>query len=65
MSYDGMVTHCITDEINRLLSGARVDKIHQPERDEIILQFRSTNGVLRLLVRKRDESPRSSDPHHP
>lgn len=58
MSYDGMVTHCITDEINRLLSGARVDKIHQPERDEIILQFRSTNGVLRLLLSASAMNPR-------
>ncbi len=50
MSYDGMVTHCVAEELNRVLGGGKIDKVFQPERDEMILQIRTNNGSHRLLL---------------
>lgn len=58
MSFDGFVTHAIALELNEKLSGARVDKIYQPERDEIIISFRANGSVLRLLLCANPSSPR-------
>ena len=58
MSYDGFVTHAIADELNRLLVGGKIDKVHQPERDEIILQIRTANGTHRLLLSANASHPR-------
>lgn len=57
MSYDGMVTHCVADELNRILADGKIDKIYQPEREELILQIRTTTGSHRLLL--------SADASHP
>lgn len=58
MSYDGFVTRAITNELNNTLSGGKIDKIHQPERDEIILQIRTPNGTHRLLLSANASHPR-------
>ncbi len=58
MSYDGMVTHCVVDELNKLLVGGKIDKIHQPERDEIILGIRTLSGSYRLLLSASASNPR-------
>ncbi len=50
MSYDGMVTHSIVAELNALILGGKIDKIYQPENDEIILSVRTFNGSYRLLL---------------
>ena len=50
MSYDGMVTHSVVTELNSLILGGKIDKIYQPENDEIILSVRTFNGSYRLLL---------------
>ncbi len=50
MSYDGIVTHCVVNELNNTIVGGKIDKVHQPERDEIIISIRTLNGVKRLLL---------------
>ncbi len=50
MSYDGFVTHAIVHELNNTIVGGKIDKIHQPERDEMILQIRAQSGTHRLLL---------------
>ena len=37
MAFDAGMLACTLDEIRRLCLGARVEKVYQPERDEIIL----------------------------
>jgi len=37
-------------EIRTIALGGRIEKVMQPERDEIILQLRSTEGGKRLLI---------------
>ncbi|MGN0179927.1 MAG: NFACT family protein [Monoglobaceae bacterium] len=50
MSYDGFVTRCVTEELNRTVLNGKIDKIYQPEKDEIILQIRTREGNFRLLL---------------
>ncbi|MBO5364483.1 MAG: NFACT family protein [Clostridia bacterium] len=58
MSYDGMVTHGVAHELNHIIVGGKIDKIHQPERDEIILQIRTQTGTHRLLLSANASHPR-------
>ncbi|MDR3645648.1 MAG: NFACT RNA binding domain-containing protein [Clostridia bacterium] len=50
MALDGVFLSLIGDEVNRRLEGARVDKIQQPDRDEIDIVFRLRSGSEKLLV---------------
>ena len=58
MSFDGFVTHCVANELNNTLTGCKIDKIHQPERDEIVLQIRTQNGIKKLLLSASASHPR-------
>lgn len=43
MSLDGALLHCVKNELSNLI-GARVDKIYQPSREEIVLSLRQLNS---------------------
>lgn len=43
MSLDGALLHCVKQELANLI-GARVDKIYQPSREEIVLSLRLLNS---------------------
>ena len=58
MPLDALCLSGVIHELNTALSGARVDKIYQPGRDEVILALRSpAAGNVRLLL--------SANPAHP
>lgn len=50
MAFDGTVIHALAGELNSLLCGGKIDKIHQPERDVITLGIRTGDGGFRLLL---------------
>ncbi len=50
MSYDGFVTRSVVCELSQKLLGGKIDKIYQPESDEIILNVRTFDGNYRLLL---------------
>ena len=50
MAFDAGMLSCMVREIRTVALGGRIEKIMQPERDEIILQLRSTEGGKRLLI---------------
>lgn len=58
MSYDGMVTHCVVSELNQQILNGKIDKIYQPEREEIILVIRTLNGTQKLLLSASPANPR-------
>ncbi len=59
MSLDGAFLHCIVKEmLDRKLIGARVDKIHQPSRDEIIITMRGFGGAEKILLSAESMSAR-------
>ena len=41
MALDALAIRCLTNEIKNSVSGGRIDKIYQPERDEIVLHIRT------------------------
>lgn len=58
MALDGIFLNHIKNELLVKLEGARVDKIHQPNKDELIFAFRSREAANKLLVSTRANSPR-------
>lgn len=44
MAMDGFSVAALTDEINRVLAGAKPDKIQQTESDELLISFFGAGG---------------------
>lgn len=58
MAFDAGMLACTLHEIREESLGARVEKVYQPERDEIVLQIRSKSGGKRLLINAGANNPR-------
>lgn len=58
MPFDGVVTKCVANELRELLVGSRVEKVYQPESDEIILYIRTRGSNYRLLLSANASYPR-------
>jgi predicted ribosome quality control (RQC) complex YloA/Tae2 family protein len=58
MSFDGMFMHHLCKEIAPKLVDGRIDKIHQPEKDELTLSIKGRSGTQTLFI-----SVDSSIPH--
>lgn len=50
MPFDGITIHALTDEIRTIIVGSRIDKIHQPENDEIVFHIRHDRKNYKLLL---------------
>jgi len=48
LPFDGIVTKNIVSELSDILTGARIEKIYQPEPDEIIINLRTKGQNLKL-----------------
>ncbi len=58
MPLDAVCLACMTKELRTRLADARIDKIYQPERDEITLAIRTPRENLRLLISAGHANPR-------
>jgi len=58
MSYDGFVTHAVVHELKNKISGSKIDKIYQPEKDEIIISLRTFSDSFKLLLSASPANPR-------
>ncbi|MDD4168745.1 MAG: NFACT RNA binding domain-containing protein [Desulfotomaculaceae bacterium] len=58
MPYDGLVLAAITKELDEKLTGGRIDRIHQPTRDEIVLVVHRPGFRGRLLLSANAQSAR-------
>lgn len=58
MPLDGITAKCLAAELNSSLRDARVDKIHQPDRHDIVLLLRLESSNVRLLLSANPSSPR-------
>lgn len=50
MPLDGITLYFLHQELREVLVGCRVDKIHQPARDELLFTLRTRGGSFRLLL---------------
>ncbi|MEN8904576.1 MAG: NFACT RNA binding domain-containing protein [Clostridiales bacterium] len=58
MPFDGIITKFIIEELNSKILFGRIDKIHQPEKDEINITLRSKGKNLKLLLSIGSNYPR-------
>lgn len=50
MTLDGLTLHVIVNELKEPVIGCKVDKVHQPQPDTIVLSLRAPGKNLKLLV---------------
>ena len=69
MAFDAFFLSAVLDEIRDKATGARVDKIHQPSRDTVILQLKCNHGREKLLFAPNPANPRlhltTANPENP
>ncbi len=58
MPFDGIVSKSIADELAEKLAGGRIEKVLQPEADEIVLLIRALNKNHRLVLSASPNYPR-------
>lgn len=58
MALDGAYLFCLREELEKNLVDARIDKIHQPAKEELILALRTREGNKKLYISARANSPR-------
>lgn len=58
MPLDATAIACLVSELTPKLKEGRIDKIYQPERDEIVLTVRTPSENLRLLISAGHANPR-------
>ena len=69
MAFDAYFLTAVLDEIREKAIGARVEKIHQPSRDTVILLLRCEQGREKLLFAANPAAPRlhmtTANPENP
>lgn len=58
MALDGMMLSLIKDELFEVLENARVNQIHMPTKDELVIAFRTFSENKKLLFCTRADTPR-------
>ena len=58
MAFDAGMVRAITTELNTKLAGARVEKIHQPEKDELLFLLHAGRENFRLTISASVNNPR-------
>lgn len=59
MPLDAVYLTQVAKELRGSLEQARIDKIHQPSRDEVVLSLHSRKGAFRLLLSANSAHPRA------
>ena len=58
MALDGLVIHSLAYELSTKLVGGKIDKIHQPENDELLLYIRNNKENFKLVLSSSASNPR-------
>lgn len=58
MPLDGITINLLKKELSGCIIGSRIEKIHQPSKDELVFHLRSREGAYRLLISASANSPR-------
>ena len=58
MALDGITLGLIKKELSEYLIGSKIDKIHQPSKNELVFILRTRNGGYRLYLSCDGQSPR-------
>ena len=58
MALDGLVVRSIAHELNTKLVGGKIDRVHQPENDEILLYVRNNRENFKVILSSSSSNPR-------
>ncbi|NLL82233.1 MAG: fibronectin/fibrinogen-binding protein [Tissierellia bacterium] len=58
MSFDGIVTNAVVKELENKIKGGRIDKIYQPEKDEIVISVHNKGENYRIVLSASSNNPR-------
>lgn len=58
MPLDAICLRAVLSELNGRIAGGRIEKVYQPDREEIVLQIRGGQGACRLLLSASASAPR-------
>ncbi len=58
MALDGIVIYSLVDELSSKLIGGKIDKIYQPEEDELLFTIRNEGTNYKLLLSANSANPR-------
>ena len=58
MALDGIFLHLLSEELKEVILGAKVDKIHQTQKVELVFTMRTRSGAYRLLLSASGNAPR-------
>ncbi len=58
MALDGITLGLIKNELSGYILGSKIDKVHQPSKNELVLILRTRNGGYRLYLSCDGQSPR-------
>lgn len=58
MSLDGITLGLVKNELKSYILGSKIEKIHQPSRNELVFILRTRNGGYRLYLSCDGQSPR-------
>ena len=58
MPLDALCLGALVHELNARVAGGRIEKVYQPDRDEVVLQIRGGQGPCRLLLSASPSAPR-------
>lgn len=58
MALDGITLGLVKKEIESFIIGAKVEKVHQPSKNETVFIFRTRNGAFRMYMSCDGQSPR-------
>ena len=69
MAFDAYFLTAVLSELKEKVLGGRVEKIHQPSRDTVILLLRGNSGRVKLLIAANPAAPRlhltTANPENP
>lgn len=58
MALDGITLGLVKKELENYLIGSKIDKVHQPSKNELVFIMRTRNGAYRLYLSCDGQSPR-------
>lgn len=58
MPLDGMTLSLLRRELYPCIVGSRIEKVHQPSKDELVFHLRTREGAYKLLISASANSPR-------
>ncbi len=58
MALDSLVIHSIVNELSSKVLGGKVDKVYQPEDDEVVLHIRNNKENFKLILSSSSSNPR-------